>query len=177
MKRYTDRVADWVAQASQSDVKELMGPTTKFVSSNFFEKMGACEGSLWWRYSETEFLEVCYNSGPNSERIVWQIRQPFSDGIVSLVFHTGEPAYSNQLSDNPDHSKQIDQKLSQQTVRMLASPLVLGGEIVGVASAVVLDPSSAKRFEYADLEMTQHLSEILRSLWERQIIVASEITL
>ncbi|MGB0370353.1 MAG: GAF domain-containing protein [Opitutales bacterium] len=171
MKTNTEKIADWIAAAGPLNVGELVGETTRFVCANVFEKMGACEGSLWWNFPDSDYLEVCYNSGAAAERLVGQVRQPLSEGIISLVFHTGEPAYTNQINENPDHSKQIDIELSQQTSRMLASPLMLGEEIVGVISAVVLSEDSTKRFEYSDLESAHHLTEILQSLWERHVML------
>lgn len=171
MKDFVEEIERWIDRATRQEVEQLIGPTTRFVCASLFEKMGACEGSVWWRYSDSDYLEVCYNSGPGEERMVGKVQQPLSEGIISLVFHTGEPVYTNQVNDNPDHSKQIDVELSQQTQCMLASPILLGDTIVGVISAVVLDSKSEKRFEYGDLEIAQHLSEILRSLWERHISV------
>ena len=159
---------------TREGVQELLTESTRFLSSLVFKNIGACEGSLWWHYSGTDYLEVCYNSGPNPERLVKVVKQPLSEGIISLVFHTGEPAYTNKANQNPEHSKRIDEALEQQTSRMLACPLFLGGEVVGVISAVVLSAESNKCFDYQDLSAVRHMSELLEAYWQAIILKMSD---
>ena len=108
MQEQEEQIAQWLEQASAKDVELVIDETTRFACKTFFDSIGACEGSVWWKYSKADYLEICYNSGARAQKIEGQIQQPLSEGIGSMVFHTGEAVYTNQLQSNPDHSKEVD---------------------------------------------------------------------
>lgn len=165
----SETIDDFIARMAPETVAELVAVPVKYFCKLVFEQIGACEGSLWWKYPDADHLEIIYNSGPVSEKLVGKVKQPLSEGIVSLVYHSGEPLYTNQICDEPNHSKYIDTELGQETHRLLACPLLVGGRIVGAITAVVLDKNSTKHFGFSDLESVQNLSEMLQFYWERAI--------
>lgn len=170
MEKLIEQLSDWARSAAPADVELLLNDTVRFTCATFFEKIGACEGSLWWRYENRDFLEICYNSGPQADQLVGLVQQPLDEGIVSMVYHTGEAVYTNQVDSNPDHSKQVDLQLKQTTQAMLGVPLYLGEETVGVVSAVILETDSNRSFGFEDLEIMQLLAESLRSNWEWALV-------
>ena len=163
------QISRWLENADPSEIQSLIDDTARFACRAFFAAIDASEGSLWWKYSQADYLEICYNSGSRAPKMEGEIRQPLAAGIVSMVYHTGEAVYTNQLQTNPEHCKEVDRQLSQNTQSMIVAPVLLGGEPTAIISAVILDDESSKDFDFSDLEAMQHLAEMLRSYWENQL--------
>lgn len=64
--------------------------------------------------------------------------QPIGEGLVSLAYASEQRLCENQVYANRDHSKRVDEALSQITFALIATPFHIGGLLRGVVSCVQL---------------------------------------
>lgn len=105
---------------------------------DIFECLTADEGTLWVLDEEGEALVPVWNSGPNAVNIVRKHRQRLSSGLISLVCATEQPLCENAVYRNTQQDPTLDRALGLLTCAMIAVPLRLYGETVGVFSCVKL---------------------------------------
>ena len=118
-----------------------------------FLAANADEGTVWFRSSDGGSLVACYNSGPDSERIVG-FQQPLGRGLISMVFETEQAFCENDVQRNLVQDKRLDQRLGKATQALIAVPFGVRGETCGVISCVRLsdqeidgDACEKRRFE------------------------------
>jgi hypothetical protein len=117
-------------------------------------KATQAENASLWLVKE-ESLAAVLGIGPHADFFVNRYEQPLQQGIISLVYASGQPIFENAISDNPNHSKVLDNKLGITSDAMIAAPVTALGEIVGVVTCVHTRPvgttDEASRFKPRDL--------------------------
>jgi hypothetical protein len=101
-----------------------------------FEKAKADEGSIWLVNSQQNGLIPVYNTGPNAATIVGNYFQPFTSGLISMVFANQQAFCENQIRNNPGHDKSLDTRLAVHTESMIAVPFYYARKCRGVISCV-----------------------------------------
>lgn len=160
-------------------VKGFFDATMREILATSFSEVGADEGTLWLADSGQESLRPVFNSGPLAEEIVGQHIQPLNSGLVSMVYATEELFCEEQIYQNEEQSKKLDNKLGMLTCSMIAAPFYFGSRIRGVISAVKLksrdlhdepDPEPFGRKEVRRLSLT---SKILETFFDEKLISAA----
>ena len=114
---------------------------------------GAENTGLW--LASDDHLHATLGTGPHAEHFVGAYRQPLERGIISLVHASAQAVCENAIASNPEHSPVLDNQLGIVTDAMIAVPLAVGGDIVGVITCVHTrpsgDPSAPDEFGSKDL--------------------------
>ncbi|MEM7313771.1 MAG: GAF domain-containing protein [Planctomycetota bacterium] len=134
-----------------------------------FQNAGADEGTLWIADLDESRLVPIFNSGPESESFVDKFRQPLDRGVVSMVFHSGQPFCENEVFKNSGHDDTVDKELGQVTAAMIALPLFFAHEPRGVISCVKLGDGE---FDVPDLNTMQHAGVVLERLLDWSLLRA-----
>ncbi len=134
-------------------LRDALDPLVRRVLLRSFERVGADEGTVWLADPVAGNLIPILNSGPGEKSFLRDFRQPLDRGVVSLVYHSGQPFCENDVSRNATHDRTIDTALSQVTVAMIALPLFFANRPRGVVSCVRLGEGS---FEVSHLQEMQH---------------------
>ncbi len=129
---------------------------------------------LWLRDRENRHLVLAYNTGATGPAAC-EIRQPITEGIVSLVLHSEQPFLENDVQKNAQHSKLVDLALHQRTEAMIATPFYLQSQCRGVLSCVQIRTETTlvrpnHRFEMVDLEAMQMASTLLGDAVDYQLL-------
>jgi hypothetical protein len=101
-------------------------------------RVEAKDAALWFA-SESHLIPLI-GVGPNADGFLGNFEQPLSEGLVSLVYASGRGLCENAISENPQHSALLDQKLGHRTESMIALPLAVLGRPIGVLSCVHIRP-------------------------------------
>ena len=132
-----------------------------------FAAIGASEGTIWQLDETRAELVPIWNSGPNAKAFVETYRQPLSTGLISLVCVTEQALCENEVYRHAGQDPTLDRQLGVLTCAMIAVPLRLRGETIGVVSCVKLkaDPeaSDPPPFTAADLACVQEAVKNLDS--------------
>lgn len=135
---------------------------------DIFVCLTADEGTFWVLDEEQEALVPVWNSGPNAANFVQKHRQRLSSGLISLVCATEQPLCENAVYRNSQQDPTLDRTLGVLTCAMIAVPLRLYGETVGVVSCVklkeTLEAPDPAPFSAADLAWATGVVEELQ--WE-----------
>jgi GAF domain len=120
-----------------------------------FTRCGAHEGTLW--LVRGDVLVPAINTGPNVERLVDAFRQPLANGIIGMVAVTEQAFCENDVAHNALRDTTLDTLLGEQTLAMMAAPLVFAGGVRGVVSCVQLrGDAPAPGFTPVQLEALEH---------------------
>lgn len=167
----TCRPADWFPSGLVDDItanllRELLARSAQRVHS---------DNTALWLASE-DHLDPVLGSGPHADHFVGTFRQPLDRGIVSFVFASGQPVCENAISQNPQHSPLLDQRLGIQTDAMIAVPLVVDGEMTGVITCVHTRPAESQdtpsAFHSADMNEFEFAAACLGRLFEASLLAA-----
>ena len=102
------------------DLDDLVETTLRIA----LEEVGAEAGSILLADPEKEALIFQYSIGPKPVPLGTVI--PWDKGISGAVFQSGEPRITNQVNQDTDHLRQIDQTTGFVTHDMIAVPLRRG---------------------------------------------------
>jgi len=94
-----------------------------------------CENSALWLSSDDDLVPTL-GFGPHAEHFIGNYSQPLGEGLISMVYASGQPFCENQIRSNPQHSSRLDQQLGIQTDAMITTPVSSQGEIIGVITCV-----------------------------------------
>ncbi len=135
----------------------------------------AHEGTVWLLDKTRSFLVPRFNSGPHAESFVGSFRQSLRSGMISMVVATEQPVCENDVRENQQQDKSLDQKLGLATCAMLAVPFYFAGELRGVISAVRLkgpnEPAPVPPgFTAENLATLQLASSVLARMIEHQLM-------
>lgn len=137
-------------------------------------QVGAHAVGVWLLDPENEHLVLAYNTGPDCRDFSEPIRQPVSQGIVSLVLHSEQPFLENEVQMNAQHSKLVDLRLQQQTEAMIVVPLYIMSRCRGVLSGIQIAPSTAAKppsgFQLSHLASIQLVSSLLGDLIDYRLL-------
>lgn len=107
-----------------------------------------CEaGSILLIDPDTNELVFRVVAGPASESLQGT-RLPLDVGIAGAVVREGKPLIVNRVQDDPRHYKVIDQQISHSTLMLLAVPLVVRDQVLGVIE--VLNKTNGTPFTEED---------------------------
>lgn len=115
----------------------------------FFTSIGADEGSIWLLDKDSTHLVIAHNSGPAPADLIGKLKQPLSEGIISLVYALEQSMIENEIEASDVHSRIVDETLSQTTTALLATPLYFHDKLQGVVSGVQLVGGKALRKGFA----------------------------
>jgi PAS domain S-box-containing protein len=108
------------------DLKEVARLTIQEVHASF----NIAASSIWLLDEDREQLSVHVNVGTDAEQLT-HYRLDVGQGIVGRVVETGEPIYTNDARNHPDHFRQIDEDTGFITHSLICVPLVYNNEIIG----------------------------------------------
>lgn len=172
MNPAASRPADWIQSGLVDDITANL---LRELLSRSAAKVHAQNTALW--LSSGESLDPILGSGPHAGLFIGEFRQPLDRGIISYVFASGQPVCENAIADNPQHSPLLDQRLDIKTDAMIAVPLVVGGEMVGVITCVHTrsadSTDSASGFQSPDLEEFEFAAACLGRLFEASLLSAA----
>jgi transcriptional regulator with GAF, ATPase, and Fis domain len=121
------------------------------VITSAFERCGAHEGTIWLLRDGA--LVPAVNTGPHAAELLDVYRQPIEKGIIGMVAVTEQGFCENDIAQNALRDSTLDHALGEQTVAMMAVPLVFAGGVRGVVSCVQLrSEAAAPGFTPAELE-------------------------
>ena len=124
--------------------------------------MGVPDIMIWLADPERKFLLATLGTGPQATRFEGSFAQPIGEGLISVVFLTGQALCRNQVSADPSHSDQLDQLLGQQTQAMVVAPLRFRDTVAGVISCAAVtplaNPQPPRAFEAAELREIEFLA-------------------
>jgi transcriptional regulator with GAF, ATPase, and Fis domain len=102
-----------------------------------------CENSALWLASGDHLIPVL-GHGPHAEHFIANYAHPLGEGIISMVYASGQPFCENHILANPQHSATLDQQLNIKTDAMITTPVIAQGEIAGVITCVHTSPAHAE---------------------------------
>ncbi len=108
------------------------------VLQSLFMRIGAHEGTVWLLDDASENLIPEWNSGPSANHFVGKFQQPLTSGLISLVCITGQAICENEVYQHAGQDPRLDQQLGVKTCSMIAVPVRVGGEVLGIVSCVRL---------------------------------------
>ncbi|MEM1294203.1 MAG: GAF domain-containing protein [Verrucomicrobiota bacterium] len=153
--------------AAAQCLSEAFDGVARRVLINGFNRVKADEGTLWIANLTNQNLIPIFNSGPNAADFVSNVRQPLGRGVVSMVFHSGQPFCENEVFKNATHDQTIDKAMHQVTAAMIAVPFFFANHARGVISCVKLGEGE---FEVSDLNEIQHSAIVLERLVDCQLM-------
>lgn len=147
----------------------------RFFIRDTFERVRADEGSVWLADEESGELVIAFNTGKIGQDLSNTVRQPLSEGLISMVYATEQGFLESNVQENEAHSKQVDQMLAQKTISLMAVPFYIRDTLCGVLSCVQLesfhqDERNIAGFDSQDLRRLANLSIILGRMIELQVI-------
>jgi GAF domain len=120
-----------------------------------FARCGAHEGTVWLLRDSA--LVPAFNTGPHAAALVDTFRQPIERGLIGMVAVTEQAFCENDIEHNARRDATLDTLLGEQTLAMLAAPLVFASGVRGVVSCVQLRGAGpAPGFTPAQLELLEH---------------------
>ena len=143
------------------------------VIKDAFKRVGASEGSVWLLDEKKEFLVNAYNTGPHAQEVERKLKQPLTEGILSMVIANEQSFVENEVYKNSRHSKLVDQQLHQVTHAMIAAPFYLLKHCCGVISCVHLNKpgeTSEARFSNAQLGIVQMAASVASDLIDYMLL-------
>jgi GAF domain len=138
-------------------------------------RAGAHEGTVWLLDRTRSYLIPRFNSGPKADTFVGSFKQSLRAGMISMVVATEQPICENEVHQNRQQDKTLDQKLGLWTCAMLAVPFYFAGELRGVISAVQLQSAGAATpeppgFTAENLGTLQLAASVLSRMIEHQLM-------
>lgn len=102
-------------------------------------------------------------------------KQPVGEGLVSLAYASEQRLCENNVYANQDHSKRVDEALSQVTYALIATPFHIAGTLRGVISCVQLkdspDAPDPSGFTARDMKRVGRLAVVLERLVNYRLLV------
>lgn len=134
----------------------LLTPLAKNTLLGAFRKAGTSHGAIWLADSTGDHLVPVFGCGEYAEDFLnGKFRLPTDQGLISMVFATGQPFCENEIHTNPGHSPLLDRQLGVSTEAMIAIPLTFANRLRGIVSCVHLSTNESdgesKTFSGEDL--------------------------
>ena len=126
----------------------VLPPLAKNTLLKTFRKIGADHGAIWLLESTGDHLVPVFGCGEHAEAFLnGKFRLPTDQGLISMVFATGQPFCENAIHKNPGHSPLLDKQLGVRTEAMIAIPLTFADSQRGIVSCVHLGTDESKGAE------------------------------
>lgn len=172
-----ERMASMAAALSGEKFAGFLDPVAIRGLEHAFRLVGADEGTLWISDQEETHLVPVYNNGPNQAAFVGIYRQPLTSGIISMVYGNEQGFCENEVYQNADQDKTLDQKLNVLTCGMIAVPFYFARGRRGVLSCVKLKPDATSAdpvpFLPNDLTVFQTAAAILSRQVDGQLLATA----
>lgn len=153
------------ASVTPDDFRGLLGDPGRAMQRSIMDSVGADSTSIWLADIEENNLIVTHTA-PDESLLGWS--QPLNKGLTSLAFASEQCLCENEVYQNTQHSKGVDEALKQVTYALIATPFYFGGSLQGVISCVQLKNNAAapdpKGFSARDLNRVRRLSKGLERL-------------
>jgi two-component system cell cycle response regulator len=101
-------------------------------------------------------LKFGYLSKDEESTMLKDTALKMGEGIAGTVWQNGVPIVINNAQNDPRFSNQADKKSQNITESLLAAPLIVNGDIIGVIEAI--NKREQKNFSDFDLLMLQYIS-------------------
>ena len=111
---------------------------------------GAAAASISLVTEEQDALEFKVATGVGRDEVVGR-RIPVDHGLAGYVAMTGQPIAVSNVQQDPRFKQDFAQSTGYVPRSILATPLVIGGQVIGVME--VLDKISAPSFGLQDMEL------------------------
>jgi transcriptional regulator with GAF, ATPase, and Fis domain len=140
-----------------------------------FRRIGAGHGAIWLVDSAGDHLVPVFGCGDHADHFLnGKFKLPADQGLISMVFATGQPFCENAIHLNPGHSPLLDKQLGVHTEAMIAIPLTFANSLRGIVSCVHLSEDhngqEAKTFSGADLGDLELASATIARLLDLTLI-------
>ena len=106
-----------------------------------------------------DHLHPVLGFGPHSVQFIGTYSHPLDEGLISMVYASGQPFCENNIQANPQHSSKLDQQLGIQTDAMIVVPVVSAGEITGVITCVHTSAANSSAHDTRDFA-SQDMNEL-----------------
>ena len=166
-----DKAAKLITRETFDDFADDLITTTL---TDSFEAAGADEGTLWLVNSGKSELDAVFNNGPTAAKIL-KHSQRLDRGLISMVFSTGQPFCENNIAQNPEHDKEVDQQTGVSTTAMIAVPFYFAQQCRGIVSCVQLTKKlgsdlSRIGFDMESMREVSRASALLTRLFDFKLI-------
>lgn len=169
LTEYAPTIERKLARAAESITpeafKSTLGDPGKSMLRAIMESVKGDSTSIWLADIAENNLIVTHST-PNEELVGLSI--PISEGLTSLVYASEQSICENNVYQNANHSKHVDDTVGQITSSMIATPFYFGGALQGVVSCVQIkeseDAPDPKGFSARDLGRIRRLSTVIERL-------------
>lgn len=153
----------------------VLPPLAKNTLLQAFRKIGADHGAIWLADSTGEHLVPVFGCGERADDFLdGKFKLPTDQGLISMVFATGQPFCENAIHENPGHSPLLDRQLGVRTEAMIAIPLTFANSLRGIVSCVHLGTDDSneeeKTFSGSDLSDLELASATIARLLDLTLI-------
>lgn len=170
-----DRLLRAVELVGAENVRALWGHRAEELLCNTAAQVGAHALGVWLRDRDNQHLVLAFNAGAGGMTMPEQVRQPITEGIISLVLHSEQPFLENHVQKNAQHSKLVDLALHQHTEAMIVVPFYLQNQCRGVLSCVQvrrddLPQAAGSGFDMNHLAAMQLAASLLGDIIDYQLL-------
>ena len=170
-----DRLLRAVELVGAENVRVLWGHRAEELLCNTAAQVAAHALGVWLRDRDNQHLILAFNAGACGMTMPEPVRQPITEGIVSLVLHSEQPFLENDVQKNAQHSKLVDLALHQHTEAMIVVPFYLQNQCRGVLSCVQvrrddLPRESRSGFDMNHLASMQLAASLLGDIIDYQLL-------
>ena len=137
---------------------------------------GSDEGTVWAadRDLEEPALVPIYHfrPGKDTKEFLEKVSQPLGDGLISMVFASGNSLCENDIANDPAHSKIVDTTTGRKTRAMIVTPIYASSVVIAVLTGVRIAPentgeqSSGDAYSSKDLATLQSAARIIGEVFE-----------
>ncbi|MFP6873676.1 MAG: GAF domain-containing protein [Verrucomicrobiales bacterium] len=153
----------------------LLPPLAKNTALRAFRRAGTEHGAIWLTDNTGDHLIPVFGCGGHAEEFLnGKFRLPTDQGLISMVFATGQPFCENAIHENPGHSPLLDRQLGVHTEAMIAIPLTFANRLRGIVSCVHLSAAAktekARSFSGEDLTDLELASAVIARILDLALI-------
>ncbi|MCP4848372.1 MAG: GAF domain-containing protein [Verrucomicrobiaceae bacterium] len=135
-------------QLDAGSFTRILPPLAKNTLLGAFRKIGADHGAIWLADNTGDHLVPVFGCGEHADNFLnGKFKLPTDQGLISMVFATGQPFCENAIHKNPGHSPLLDRQLGVRTEAMIAIPLTFANSLRGIISCVHLGLHGSKEEE------------------------------
>lgn len=149
----------------------LIGAPGLSVMRSAMDALQADSLSVWLADRDQSHLVVTH-SEPNTDFVGYQ--QTLEEGLIALVYASEQCLCENEVYQNAQHSKAVDEALGQVTYAMIATPFYIAGNLKGVISCVQLkedlDAPNPDGFSARNMNRVRRLSTAIERLVNYRIL-------
>lgn len=120
------------------EFSNLIGAPGLSVMRSSMEALKADSLTLWLVDREEQHLVVTHTE-PDPSFVGY--KQSVEEGLIALAYASEQCLCENDVYQNAQHSKKVDETLGQVTCAMIATPFYIAGNLKGVVSCVQLKDS------------------------------------